>query len=340
MTTPSNKRKARNTGITGGISPQEQIKISSRAEEFNGVRGSKLYESTPRVLYPRGAVGQSGLNNTAIWQSTDHIGYFGAGYGARDNAGQIDIVAGYSSALSNKRTKEFNPQKPNDIETVSVYPSPFNDASRIQISMKTDPDDNFQLADGNIGSVKTRAAIAMKSDSIRVIGREGIKIVTGVTENEGNSAGANIRTGPRINFIAGNAVDSPGKRQALEPVAKADTLKVVINDIYNQISKLNSVLDTFINSQIEFNSKAIFHQHHDIALMGVGLAAEQNPLAINDGKCPPSSEMISAGLKFCSVAPIAKYDAVMQKLQTEVEKINNGTSAGTKNFASPSVYTT
>lgn len=334
------KRKARNTGTSAGITPLEQIKLSEREKETGGVRGEKLYEPTPSVILPKGAVGQSGLNNTGIWQSTDYIGYLGSGYGARDNAGQIDIVAGYSSALPNKRTKEFNIQDPGNIETVKVHPNPFNDASRIQLSMKTDVDSNYELAEGNIGSVETRAAIAMKSDSVRVIGREGVKIVSGVAPDEKNSAGSEVRSFPRINFIAGNLDVEAGDRQALEPVAKADTLREVIKDIYKQINTLNSVLDTFMNSQIEFNAKAIFHQHPDIALMGVGLAGSSNPLAINNGKCPPSAEMISAGMKFCSIAPVAKYDAVMQKLQTAIEDLNSTNPAGVNNFASPGVYTT
>tara|TARA_R100001440_G_C2515760_1_gene118391 strand:- start:718 stop:1725 length:1008 start_codon:yes stop_codon:yes gene_type:complete len=334
------KRKARDIGINAGITPTERIKIDSRSREYNGVRKTRLYESAPNVLLPDGAVGQSGLNNTGIWQSTDHVGYFGSGLGARNDSGQIDMVAGYSSALSNKRTKEINPQDPNNIELVSVYPNAFNDATRIKLNAKTNIDDDFEIAQGNIGTVRNRAALSMKSDSIRIIGREGIKIVTGVTENETNSAGAPIRSMPRINLIAGNLDFPKGKRQALEPVAKANTLKLVIEDIYNQINNLNSVLDTFMNVQIEFNAQAIFHQHPDIALMGVGLAAESNPLAINSGKCPPSPEMISAGVKFCSVAPIVKYDASMQKLQTAIEKINNTNPAGPKNFASPGVHTT
>tara|TARA_R100001079_G_scaffold108816_2_gene80105 strand:+ start:384 stop:1391 length:1008 start_codon:yes stop_codon:yes gene_type:complete len=334
------KRKARDTSINAGITPIEKIKLDSREREFNGVRDKKIYESTANVLLPKGAVGQGGLNNTGIWQSTDYIGHFGSGLGARNDSGQIDIVAGYSSALSNKRTKEINPQDPERIELVDVYPSAFNDASRIKLNIKTNVDDDFQLAEGNIGSVMERAAIAVKSDSVRVIGREGIKIITGVTEEEPNSAGGPIRSIPRINLIAGNADTPKGKRAALEPLAKADTLRLVIEDIYNQINVLNSVLDTFMNTQIEFNTQAIFHQHPDIALMGCGLAAESNPLAINNGKCPPSAEMLSAGVKFCSVAPVAKYDAVMQKLQTAIEKINNTNPAGPKNFASPGVYTT
>ena len=333
------KRNARDTSSSTGMTPQEQAKLASREKEFNGVRGRKIYELTPNVLLPKGAVGQSGLNNTGIWQSTDHLGYFGSGYGARDNAGQIDLVAGYSSWLKNKRTKEANPQNPGAIELVSVYPSAYNDASRIQLSMKTDVDYNYGIAEGNIGSVETRAAIAVKSHSIRIIGREGVKIVTGVKDEEKNSAGAPIRSIPRINFIAGNE-DAPGTRAALEPIAKASTLRTIIEDLYDQINTLNSIVDTFMNAQIEFNTQAIIHQHPDIPLMGVGIAGSSNPLAINGGKCPPSAEMISAGQKFCTVAPVAKYDAIMQKLQTAIAKINSVNPAGAKNFASPGVYTT
>ena len=42
----------------------------------------------------------------------------------------------------------------------------------------SDIDDNFELVDGSIGNSKNKSAIAMKADGIRIIAREGIKLVT------------------------------------------------------------------------------------------------------------------------------------------------------------------
>jgi hypothetical protein len=50
-----------------------------------------------------------------------------------------------------------------------------DDKSRVYISSKTNPDDNFGIETGD--PVSAKAAIVCKSDEIRVIAREGMKIV-------------------------------------------------------------------------------------------------------------------------------------------------------------------
>lgn len=54
------------------------------------------------------------------------------------------------------------------------------DAARIYISQLTDIDANFGIDPGKTGYMKERSGIGIKADGVRVIGREGIKLITGV----------------------------------------------------------------------------------------------------------------------------------------------------------------
>lgn len=327
-------KKARETSL---LTPEQKLRLDLSDGNYNGVRTDPLYEPVPNILLVKSAVGQSGQNNTGIWQSRDQPGAPGSGYGARSGAGQIDIVAGYSSA-NPRRTLSSNPQAPGGEKLVSVYPDMFNDASRIMVNQKTDVDRNFDLPDGNIGKADTRAAIAIKSDNIRIIGRESIKIVSGVAENEKMSSGAELRSVPRINIIAGNS--DRGGRQSLSPVAKADTLLSGLDDIFDQIDQLNSVLDTFMSAQMEFNTALALHDHFSPTLMGIGIAASGDPFSINKGRTGLSMDLVQNSQKLFATSTVAKYDGVMQKLKTASAKLNNTNPAGTKNAGSPSVFTT
>ena len=319
----------------------EKIRKSSRPTETNGFRGGLDVTSVPIVHYGSSALSRVTQHNTGITHIRDYgRGAPGDGLGGRTQSGMIDLVAGFSLAEP-KAAVQDNPQDPESIKIVKVYPSLTDDASRISLYSKVDIDENLQFADGNIGSVETKAAVLLKSDSVRIMGREGIKIMTGVVSGESNSAGAPVRSVPRINLIAGNTdVTRDGSRQRLEPVAKANTLMKVIEDLYDQIDKLNSVLDSFMFAQIEFNTQTILHQHPDIALMGVGLAAASNPLAIAGGKTGPSGDLLAAGTKFLALANVGKYDSVVQKMQSAISAVSSVNPAGPKNFASPSVFTT
>tara|TARA_Y100001937_G_C7090888_1_gene317702 strand:- start:31 stop:1005 length:975 start_codon:yes stop_codon:yes gene_type:complete len=314
------------------LTPQEKLRLGINQNSSNllGVRGDSLLEP---VCYPEKAKSEVrlfGPNNHMISLIRDTPRDLGSGYGAQTGAGSIELVAGFSSA-DPSQTLSANPQgtRPDSVTLIRNYK---DDASRLLISQKTDVDDNFELVQGNIGIVRAKAAVAVKSDSLRLIGREGIKIITGGDSK--NSAGAEIRSVPRINIIAGNDDTD------LQPVAKADTLNLTLQDIFDQIDKLNSVLDTFMTAQIEFNTAVMTHDHFDLPVMTVGTISSGNPFAINGGRTGVSPDLIPAGSKMLSSEYVAKIDGIVQKLQTSITQFNNTDASGPKNNASPSVYTT
>jgi len=141
---------------------------------------------------------------------TDRPDSCASGYGAKgsNRANSIDLVVG---RMSNSRGGKGPPGT--EEGTAVVDNSMFADAARILISQLTDVDKNFGLAAGFTGPSKARASIAAKADTIRLIGREGVNIVTGEAQGpegyaltgETNSMGGRIVTrAPQINLIAGN----------------------------------------------------------------------------------------------------------------------------------------
>lgn len=95
-----------------------------------------------------------GSNNTTIVLGRDRPSDVDSG--EKEGAGTIDIVAGRDGA-----------------EDMNMA----DDASRIYISMNSDVDANFEIEAGE--GAGPSAAIAVKSDEIRLIARNGMKIVVG-----------------------------------------------------------------------------------------------------------------------------------------------------------------
>lgn len=307
-----------------------RLDMSPNKSSFLGIRGDTLVEPYILPQKAKSEVRLTGDNGQLISLIRDTPRDIGSGYVAQTGAGSITLGVGYNSHDPAPTTGDsFTGSPPESI--VGIRNSKTT-ASEIIISQKTDVDDNLELADGNIGSSVAKSAISVYSDSIRIVGREGIKFVTGVSEK--NSAASDIRSVPRFNFIAGNDDSN------LQPVALAGNLNSVLSDIYSQIDNLNSILDTFMTSQIEFNTDVMTHQHFDLPVLLVGALSSGNPLAINGGKTLVSPELISSGMKTISSEYIAKIDGIVQKLQSAVESFGATDAAGPNNSASPSLFST
>ena len=196
------------------------------------------------------------------------------------------------------------------------------------ISQKTDVDENFRIAPGSIGNVKNKSAIAMKADSIRIMGREGIKFVSGI--DKVNAGGGIVRSVPRIEFLAGN------KQGKSEPAAMAKTTNKAIEKLWEEIKKLNQELDTVIQHQAEFNLELATHQHYDPMLLLIGTLVG-NPFAINDGKVLPSPEVVESAIQHVPVQLISKLDGIIQSLRVAFREIDITNPAGSSNPESRSV---
>ena len=212
-----------------------------------GAGGSRTSEPIPSFAAADSEKVIENGTNASIVFGKDRPGSKLSGYGGRGDAGAgtIDIVAGRMS---------HSPAKVNDNdEDIQANPDFKIDACRIYVSQKTDIDDNFDLVDGKLGRATARAGIGIKTDALRLIGREGIKIVTGTDVK--NSTGENIVSVGGIDLIAGN------DDRDLQPLVLGDNLKESLNKLSDHVDKLAGIVQSAITYQMKFNAKTMAHTH-------------------------------------------------------------------------------
>ena len=170
-----------------------------------------------------------------------------SGYGGRGDAqaGSIDIVVG-------RKSSEIFETDENG-EKVYIDPDFEKDAARIHISQKTDIDSNFNLVDGNVGNSVARSGIGIKADSVRIIGREGIKLVT-LTEDQNSLGGALVQI-KGIDLIAGN------DDKDLQPMVKGNDLLSILNHMMKRLSSLNSLVNSLAPKQVALDAAMAAHTH-------------------------------------------------------------------------------
>ena len=139
------------------------------------------------------------------------------------------------------------------------------DAARITVSQKGNVDEDFGIRPGGIGTSRNKSFVAVKGDDVRLVGREGIKIVTG-TDDE-NSQGAKNDLPRGIDLIAGN------DDQDMQSMVKGENLIECIDEMLKNISDVNGILIDFITQQMIYNSAIAFHTHTVATAAGPGIAA-------------------------------------------------------------------
>jgi hypothetical protein len=127
------------------------------------------------------------------------------------------------------------------------------DAARIYISERSDIDDYFGIAAGKAGGLNGLSGIAVKADSVRIIGREGIKLVTRTDEN--NSKGGNADVIMGIDLIAGND-DSD-----LQPMVKGENLRDLLRYMVEDIRSLTSMIHSISLKQSGLETMLTAHSH-------------------------------------------------------------------------------
>lgn len=176
-----------------------------------------------------------GRDRPSTWES----GYGGAGHG---KASAIDIVVGRLSAEdASKHQDQY------------VNSNIGADASRIYLSQKANIDEYYSLADGNTGKSKARAAIAIKSDDIRIVARNTIKIVTEKDSKLSTGDPNYISTG--VQLIANN--DSTD----MQPIPKGKNLVNCLETLSKNIIELNGIVFAFMEIQNRINTSLSFHTH-------------------------------------------------------------------------------
>jgi len=215
-------------------------KLSSDKDRLgvSGMAGGNSPEGFPEPIRSDSETILKGTSNANIVFGKDRVSHMGSGYGGLGHTGaaSVDIVVGRPG-----NSDEF------------VNPSFEKDAARIYISQKTDVDSNFGISEGGMGSSNERSAIAVKADAVRMIGREGVKIVSGGDTE--NSRGGKIETFSGVEIIANNDDTD------LQPIPKGDNLRFAINELVDLLYDLSGLLNAFATQQDAFNAATMTHFH-------------------------------------------------------------------------------
>jgi len=217
------------------------------AQEYSGFFQSDIIGPNPSYNIKESENIIQGKHNSIIILGRDRPASEFSGKGATPstNVGCIDIIAGLSGILARERDAQG--------DKVLTNKSPELDSARIYISQRADIDspEYFNLAAGKVGNLTNRSAIAIKADSVRVIGREGIKLVTSTDSYNGSAGmfiGDNIQG---IDLIAGNN-DSD-----LQPMVKGNDLAELLDNLLELVVDLHGsvsfLLEVAVAKQLASN---------------------------------------------------------------------------------------
>ena len=151
--------------------------------------------------------------------------------------------------LGGAQAREVNDQN----VLVYTYKSPELDSARIYISQRTDIDDNFNLPEGTVGNAAAKSGIAIKADAVRLIGRDGIKLVTGTDVYDGQGVRIDVQQG--IDLIAGNSDED------LQPLVKGNNLVDALEDIIDLTSDLNGIVANILTMYVSLVTALTTHTH-------------------------------------------------------------------------------
>jgi len=196
-----------------GLPKEVRDKINSTPNYFeknSGLYNTHVVEVNPNYNNTDAETVTKGLHNAFIILGRDRPRGIDSGYGGvgATQCGTIDIVAGLGGANAKQVDEED--------KMVFTDKSPELDSARIYLSQRTDVDDNFNLPKGRVGQAKAKSAVAVKADAVRLIARDGIKLVTGTDVYDGQGVRIDIQEG--IDLIAGN------NDEDLQPLVKGNNL--------------------------------------------------------------------------------------------------------------------
>jgi hypothetical protein len=237
--------------VSRGLRRDEEAAFGELSEdekqEVLGCFGKKIKEALPQWIATESEYILGGYKegmNSWIVMGRDRVDnrMTGKGGACHTQAWSIDLVAGL---MGHKVVMGHDGKYTN--------PSPPEDAARVYISQKSDPDKNYGLATGFQGYIWDKSAIVAKADAVRVIARENIKIVT---MGEGkNSQGGDIVSRGGVDIIAGN------DDRDLQPMVKGDHLSAALERLAEILGESASQTYNTILSQTKLNVTLMSHTH-------------------------------------------------------------------------------
>lgn len=199
--------------------------------------------------------------NCQIVFGRDRPSHLLSGYGKAGGqpCASIDIVAGRMSSMNRSKGLFKKSLEPLQRDTL-VGNNFFSDASRIYLSQKCDIDHYFGLAPGDFGRPKGEAAIAIKSDHVRVIGKNSIKICAGGARadnlglrGELDSNGKRL-IDSRIEFIA-------NRNAEVQPIVLGSNLSEFLDELLDRIASIQEAILMQNKNMITLKSALAGHFH-------------------------------------------------------------------------------
>lgn len=234
-------------------------------KDLSGVAGDYPSEYNYKFLKLQNEkVVSKGDSYIVLGRDREHAPTSGYGGKGKPKANSIDIVVGRLSCVSNPEEIKQSP--------LWVGPDFKNDAARIHISQRTDIDKNFHLPSGKVGNSQSKSGIGIKADSIRIVARSGIKIVS--SADSINSMGLQDDEKVGIDLIAGIPYDNVNQdlnkryglvkyRDDMQPIPKGVNLVNCITDMGKQLDAITGMISTFASLQMRFNNEMAIHTHFE-----------------------------------------------------------------------------
>ena len=263
-------------------------------------------------IYPDTSYGVKGGGdrklNCQIVFGRDRPSHLLSGYGkiAGPPCASIDIVAGRMSGANQKKGVARKYIEPVDRDTV-VGNNFALDASRIYISQKCDIDHYFGLPEGKFGRPKGEAGIGIKSDHVRVIGRNSVKIFAGASQFENLGRKGELDSNgdrlidPRIELIAGSTED-------IQPLVRGNNLIFLLDEVLNQLSSLQQAF--LLQNKNMAKLKAVLATHFHVG-GGAGVVV-----------VGPDPILATAALSDVPKDLLKITDNIMKSLNFEILKLN------------------
>jgi hypothetical protein len=159
--------------------------------------------------------------------------------------GMIDITAGRVANANVNGLPLLGDEAEEDKRSIGDFDL---DAARIYLSQKTDIDTLFNLPPGNLGTAKTRSAVGIKADAVRLVSRDASSGIKLVVEGKDNSQGGDGDGLGGVDLIAGGGVN-------MQPIPKATDLAKTLDKMTEFVMTIESMVMSFVEAQQEFNTQ-------------------------------------------------------------------------------------
>jgi hypothetical protein len=224
-----------------------------RAGYGTGVLNEAIVEPLPKRITTDG---ETVINRGNSWivLGRDRPASRASGFGGSGatQASAIDLVVGMG-ALDRDEPEYADPNFKGD-------------SARIYISQRSNIDDAFNITSeraSDIGNQKNQSAIGMKADSVRIIGTNGIKLLTRM-HNRDSRGGLAAYNG--IELVAGGRAGGEKAEEQLQYMVKGENLVDALSELEDRIVELYSIVLNFLKAQIQVNAAIASHNH-----MGTGV---------------------------------------------------------------------